>query len=358
MPALKAALLGVTHPHAVAHLRTLQTLPEIEAIYLWDESAAALEEVRGQQGAKVAEVSTRLEDIVGRDDLLFVTTALPNDVSPDVCLAALAQGQHVLAEKPIGRTAAEVERVVRAAEAAGRQLGVLYQNRLHPCTQAARGLVQAGLLGALASVEGRMVTTRVGTRLPPAWLFSQARAGGGILSWLGCHYLDMMRYVAGDEVVAVTAEMNTLSGEAIDVEDVISVSLRFRSGAVGALHAGYMLALSGGGYFNSGYDAYLAFRGREGRVYWSPPARPPTLYAESTRPEWSAAPTREMSFTLRDSPAYGGGVGEVFTRQFIQACQGQGEPPATGRDALAIARIVDAAYAAARTGQRVAVEQE
>ena len=161
---------------------------------------------------------------------------------------------------------------------------------------------------------------------------------------------------AGDEVVAVSAEMNTMSGEAIDVEDVITIALRFRSGAIGVMHAGYMLALSGGGYHGSGYDAYLGFRGREGRVYWDPVAKPPRLYAESTRPDWSGAPVREFGFTLRDSPAYGGGHGEAFMRRFLQACQSQGEPPTTGRDALAVARIVDAAYESSRTGRRVAVE--
>ncbi len=356
MSGLKAALLGVTHPHSAAHLRTLQALPEIEAVYLWDESAAALEDLRGQQGAKVAGASTRLADVIGRDDLTFAVGALPNDVAPDVFIPALQQGQHLMAEKPIGRTAADVERVVRAADDAGRLLAVCYQNRQHPCSQEARAIVRSGMIGALISLEARMLTTQVRFRNPGHWLFSDARAGGGILSWLGCHYLDMLRYVTGDEVVAVSAEMNTVSGEAIDVEDVITVALRFRSGAIGVMHAGYMLALSGGGYHGSGYDAYLGFRGREGRVYWDPVAKPPRLYAESTRLDWTGAPQREFGFTLRDSPAYGGGNGEAFIRQFMRACQGQGEPPTTGRDALAVARIVDAAYESSRTGRRVAVE--
>ena len=356
MSGLKAALLGVTHPHSAAHLRTLQALPEIEAIYLWDESASALEDIRGQQGQKVAGASTRLEDIVGRDDLVGAVLALPNDIAPDACITALQHGQHLMAEKPIGRTAADVERVVRAADAAGRVLSVCYQNRQHPCSIEARNVVRSGMIGTLISLEARMLTTQVRFRNPQHWLFSDARAGGGILSWLGCHYLDMLRYVTGDEVVAVSAEMNTMSGEAIDVEDVITIALRFRSGAIGVMHAGYMLALSGGGYHGSGYDAYLGFRGREGRVYWDPVAKPPRLYAESTRPDWSGAPVREFGFTLRDSPAYGGGNGEVFIRRFLQACQGEGEPPTTGRDALAVARIVDAAYESSRTGRRVMVE--
>lgn len=40
-------------------------------------------------------------------------------------------------------------------------------------------------------------------------------------------------------------------------------------------------------------------------------------------------------------------------RRFIQAAQGNGEPMAGGEDALAVARVVDAAYESSRTGHRI-----
>src|SRR6266487_3255289 len=111
---LTAALLGVTHPHALAHLRTLQALPEVEQILLWDEDAVALAGARQAQGQKVAQVSRDLDALLKRSDVLFAIVCVPTDMSPAICLSALAAGVHLLAEKPIGRTAAEVERVVGA----------------------------------------------------------------------------------------------------------------------------------------------------------------------------------------------------------------------------------------------------
>jgi predicted dehydrogenase len=350
-----AAILGVTHPHALAHLRTLQALPEVAQIVLWDADAQALEQAHAAQPQKIAQVDTDLEMLLRRGDILFAIVCVPTDASPAVCERALAAGVHLLAEKPIGRSAAEVARVVAAAEQARLQLGVCYQNRYHPIVREARAIVGQGLLGPLVAVEMRMLTTQVRFRDPSHWLFQREISGGGILSWLGCHDLDMLRYVAQDEIVSVAAEVATRSGEPIDVEDVAVLALRFASGALGSLHIAYTLALHGGGYHNpGGYDNYIGFHGRAGRLYWSNAA--PRLHVESTDPSWEATPSRTLDFTLPESPAYGGKHGEQFVRDFILACQGSGSLPASGRDALQVARMVDAAYESSRDGRRVAVE--
>lgn len=63
-------------------------------------------------------------------------------------------------------------------------------------------------------------------------------------------------------------------------------------------------------------------------------------------------------YDLRDTPSYGGGIGEDFVRAFLRAAQGYGAPPTTGYDAWQVARIVDAAYQSSREGRRVTLAQE
>jgi predicted dehydrogenase len=354
MTQLTAALLGLNHPHSLAHLRTLQELPEVGRILLWDTDAEMLAQVQASQGEKVVAGFTDLDALLAIPDLFFVIAALRNDLGPEIFERVLAAGKHLMAEKPIGRTAADTERVLAAARRSGVQLGVCYQNRVGPWVQDARQIVQQGLLGPLVSVELRMVTTQVRFRNPQHWLFRNQYAGGGILSWLGCHYLDMMRYITGDEVVSVAAEVATRSGEAIDVEDAAALALRFHSGAVGVMHAGYMLALSGGGYFNrAGYDNYFSVNGQLGRLYWSSSGAPSSVYVESTHPAWAGAPQRTFHYSYADSPAYGGTYGQQFISAFVQAAH-EGRPAfTTGEDALHVARIVDAAYESSRSGRRV-----
>jgi predicted dehydrogenase len=351
---LTAALLGLEHPHSLGHLRTLQQLPEIGRILLWDSNRETLARVQNEQGEKVAASFTDLDRLLADADLSFAIAALRNDRGADLFCRVLAAGKPLMAEKPVGRTAADTRRVIEAAQRAGARLAVCYQNRFTAWAQDIRRLVQQGLLGPLISVEMRMVTTQVRLRNPQHWLFRNELAGGGILSWLGCHYIDLIRYLTGDEIVSVAAEVATRSGENIDVEDVAVLSLRLQSGAVAALHAGYMLALSGGGYFNrAGYDNYVGINGRLGRLYFTSSGAPREIYVESTHPDWTSAPQRTLHYTYAESPAYGGIAGEQFIRAFIHAVQGRDEPPTTGEDALRVARVVDGAYESSRTGRRV-----
>lgn len=355
MSELTAALIGLRHPHSAGHLRTLDCLPEVTRIVLWDEDPAAAGDLRGEALDTPVEPAASLAELLARRDLDFVVAAERNDRNPDLFAAVLEAGHHLLAEKPFGRTAGDARRVVAAAERAGRTLSVFYTNRFNPLVAEAQRLVRAGALGTLYSLEVRMLTTQVRFRGPDHWLFDRAAAGGGMLSWLGCHSLDLMQFLTGDPIVSVAAEVATRGGDGIDVEDAATLSMRLGSGALASLHAAYVLALGGGGFYNpAGYDQHFGVYGRQGRLWWDDHG-PPELHLESRDPGFAAAPRRTFTFTPAESRAYGGGYGERFVRAFIAATRDEGPAPCPGEAAVRVALIVDAAYESARTGRRVAV---
>ncbi len=244
--------------------------------------------------------------------------------------------------------------VAQDATRVGMIASVLYTRRFHPCVVAARTLAQSGSIGPLLTAECRFLTTQVKFRHPESWLFQRRHAGGGILIWLGCHCLDLLHHVTGDEITEIGALLANRSGEAIDVEDCAVLALKFRSGAVGTFHAGYTIAYSGQGYVNaSGYDSYLGFNGRSGRIVW--PDLDPRLIIEGP-PGPNAAPRREESFVMAPSTSYGGVAGEELFRRFIAATQGKGPPPTTLDDAVRMARIIEAAADSAADGRFVTVK--
>lgn len=353
---MKAALLGLTHPHAAILLTTLENLSEITSVSLWDSDPAAVANPSLPTSRKALPATTDLDAVLAQPDLIFAIVCVRHDQSAALCLRVVTAGKHLLAEKPVGLTPAEIAGVQQAATLARVVAGVLYTRRCHPCVVAARRLAQSGALGPLLTLESRFLATQVKFRSPESWLFRRSLSGGGILLWLGCHCLDLLQYIPDDEITEVGALLAIRSGEAIDVEDTAALALKFRSGAIGTFHAGYTLAYSGAGYVNlAGYDAYLGFNGRRGRVVW--PDLSPRLHIESP-PAPGHSPARDENFTLPPSTSYGGSAGEDFFRRFFSAMQGKDELPATLADALRTARLVEAAEESARSGHFVRIENQ
>lgn len=351
---MKAALLGLSHPHAGILLTTLENLPEITRISLWDADPAVAARPALPASPKSAPATTDLDAVLAQPDLAFAIVCVRTDQSVAICQRVIAAGKHLLSEKPVGLTSHEIKPLQMAANRAGLVASVLYTRRAHPCAVAARRIAQTDALGPLLTVEARFLTTQVKFRDPASWLFRREQSGGGILLWLGCHCLDLMQHISDDEITTVGAILATRSGEAIDVEDIAALAIRFRSGAIGTFHAGYTLAYSGKGYVNlAGYDSYLGFNGRTGRIVW--PDLNPRLLVESP-PAPGQSPAREETFILPASTSYGGSGGEDFFRQFFSAMQGRSTPPTTLADAVRTARIIEAAEESSRNGRFVDIE--
>ena len=356
MRKINAVLLGLDNPHSIAHLNTLDQIPEVDRVLVWAESEAFIPDVEEAGSSKVDRVSTDLSSILTGGAHLAVASPR-TDRSPDVCIQAMEAGHHVVAEKPIGATVEEIGRVVQSARDHGRKLGVFYGRRytIPWSGKSATSSVKACWERSCRWNSG-CSPPRCASGIPDYWLFKKRISGGGMLSWLGCHYVDKIRFITGEEIVSVSAEVATRSGEDIDVEDVAVLSFRLASGTVGTLHVGFVMALSGGGYHNvGGYDTYVGVNGRRGRLYFSSAGSPERLKVETDHPDWSDAPWREFEYTLASSPAYGGVPGERFVQDFLKATWGEGTVPASGEDALQVARIVEAAYESSETGRRIQV---
>jgi len=183
-------------------------------------------------------------------------------------------------------------------------------------------------------------------RAPDHFLFSKERSGGGILHWLGCHWIDFMRWVSSAEVAEVAAMMDTLSGTAVDVEDTASLCLRYTNGMVGSLHCSYVTD-------QATDQLFFGLRGTMGWVHWERSG--PEFVARSTHPAWMAAPSRVLRFEPEPMGGYGGGTGVVALRRFIASFREGASPAFTTDDALRVLEVLDAAHESASTGRCVAL---
>ena len=354
MARIKVGLLGVTHPHSHGHKTTLDLMDEVESVILYDENEKDLVKFRDEFGFKVEDVYTDMDSLLARADVDMIFVALRNEVAGDAIFKAAEAKKHIMAEKPTANNSRTIRRNIEEVNKSGVCMGVCYPWRSHPLCKEIRRLVEEGYLGRIMAMEARMVTSQVKFRDPTHWLFKKSISGGGILSWLGCHWFDQMRFMLQDEVEAVSAIVVTLGCEDIDVEDTASVSLRFRSGALGTMQAGYMLPSSAAGYYGASYDTFITIKGDLGNISWDPQNPEVSLKVESAKDEWKAAPVREFSYTTAQSEAYGSMYGLQFMRQFVRAAiTGDVEPPSSGEDALRVMEIVEAAYESSEKGRLV-----
>ena len=109
-------------------------------------------------------------------------------------------------------------------------------------------LIQEGRLGRIYHVKG-MFLQDFGFDSPMTWRFKKAESGGGSIVTMGSHVIDAVRYLVGeiDEVSSVgqtfiETRYDAKTGEpgTCDVDDAMTVLLKFRNGAIGMLMTSWL----------------------------------------------------------------------------------------------------------------------
>ncbi|MBC7368060.1 MAG: Gfo/Idh/MocA family oxidoreductase [Undibacterium sp.] len=130
-----------------------------------------------------------------RDSLAIV--ASPPRWHADHTLAAFDRGWHVLCEKPMAAGTADAERMIAAADTAGRVLAIGHYKRFFPSSQTLKLLCgPAGALGALRSfslAEGGPFTWPAAS---PGF-FQRRETPGGVLLDIGVHVFDLLIWWLG-----------------------------------------------------------------------------------------------------------------------------------------------------------------
>jgi predicted dehydrogenase len=186
--------------------------------------------------------------------------ATPSALHAEQSVRALEAGAAVFCQKPLGRTAAEVARVVDAARAADRLLAVDLSYR---CTEGMRRIrerVRAGALGRVHAVD-LVFHNAYGPDKP--WFYDPALSGGGCMMDLGVHLVDLALWTLDFPAVASVSSHLSAGGDALGpdpvrVEDFGVATLVLEGGAVVRIACSWNL--------NAGRDAAISaeFYGTEG----------------------------------------------------------------------------------------------
>ncbi|WP_371477316.1 Gfo/Idh/MocA family protein [Kitasatospora sp. NBC_00315] len=98
---------------------------------------------------------TSYQELLDDEDVEIVYVALHNSAHRRWAERALLAGKHVLCEKPLGLSAAEVDAMIDTSARTGRLLVEAAWNRWHPRTRAMEDLLAAGSVGTVTEVTAR-----------------------------------------------------------------------------------------------------------------------------------------------------------------------------------------------------------
>ncbi len=211
------------------HVASIAALPGAELAAVADLDAARAGEVAAETGARAYGDWGEMLDAEALDAVVVCT---PPMAHRDPCLAAVERGLAVYLETPVARTRDDARAIADAVRAAGAVVAVGYQYRAIDFLSDLRAAAEADPPGLLAS-------SAVGSTAGRPWFVTQAEGGGQVLE-RASHFIDLQCAIAGPVAwVQAAGTRVDLAGpdrpQGSDIDDVIALSLGFRSGAIGSI---------------------------------------------------------------------------------------------------------------------------
>lgn len=343
MAKLKAAVIGLGM--GKAHVRGFQSHNDVEVVAVADLNGELCEQVKEE--FSIPRAYTNPEEMLKSEEIDIVSIATPNKFHMPLTLAAFEAGCHVLCEKPMAMNAEEGQKMIDAAEKAGKRLMINFSYRFHAQSQMLKNEVDKGTFGDF--YYGRTFWhRRYGMPGFGGWFGNKELAGGGPLIDLGVHRLDLalwlMDYpepevIMGSAYSPLADEAAAKEGKEFTVEDLAAGMIKFKNGAtltVEASWAGHikdkehmrtqlwgtkagLVQKNVGGGYDFDAEIYLT---RDGNEF--------DMRLSGTRAPASSAMEHFADAILQDKPHM-----------------------ADGREGLIVMKILDSLYESAETGKPV-----
>ncbi len=331
-----------------------------------------------------AESTLDYHEVLNHPDVDVVSICAPNFLHAEIGVAAAKAGKAFWIEKPVGRGVDETLAVEAAANDAGVVSSIGFNYRHAPAIEKAKQLVASGALGRITNIRGTFFADySAEPNGALSWRFTRALAGSGVLGDLMGHLADLVHYVVGpiSEVTGMTKTIHTHrpiqqmgTGTHFDVieggelgpvenEDYAAMMVRFRDDAVGAGAIGTLEASRVAVGPRAAYN--IEIYGTEGSLKWD--------FERMNELEVAIGRTGDLQGYQRvmAAPGFGDfgffqpGAGTsmgfddlkvIEARKFLESVAGVQHVNSNIHDAVAAARIVDAAERSAETGAWIRIE--
>jgi len=210
------------------HGPSLAAMENVKITAVCDIKPERAEEKAAQYGCAAYSDFERMLDCENPDVLHICT---PHYLHAPMTVAVLERGIHVLTEKPMATTLDDAERMLRAAKASGKTLGVIFQNRYN---QASRLMKETLASGALGNIRGGKLSVTwhrdESYYTESGWRGAWATEGGGVVINQSIHTFDLMNWLVGRPFAKVEAHFANRAHPVIEVEDAAEGRIIYDNG--------------------------------------------------------------------------------------------------------------------------------
>ncbi|GAA0197990.1 bi-domain-containing oxidoreductase [Kangiella japonica] len=176
-----------------------------------------------------ANASTEMEQALDNNtDTVVIATQ--HNLHASQAIAALEKGKHVFVEKPLALNHVEIDAIEAAQQAANTMVMVGYNRRFAPHVQKMKALLEKK-----AAPKTFIMTMNAGDIPADHWTQDPAVGGGRIIGE-ACHYIDLMRFLAGSKIKSFSAIKMGENDYVAVTEDKAIITITFEDGSVGSIH--------------------------------------------------------------------------------------------------------------------------
>lgn len=239
MNRLRVGLIGCGTVAQRGHLPGLLRSRRVIVVALADSDSKNLAKTASRFG--ISKTFTDYRAMLD-DKLDMVDICVPNHLHAEVAIDALKQGVHVLVEKPLATSVEDARRIVRTAEEQRLKLCEAKQWRYIPALRKAYEWYSRGKLGRLISIFAQWHLDVPLTWSHARWYYDREKSGGGIVSDIGIHLLDLM-LLFGGPASRVSASGGDFLGT-MGLDTSVQALLEFSGGGSGFLDVSWLAPYS------------------------------------------------------------------------------------------------------------------
>ena len=242
---INIGVIGCGKIAQVRHLPEYAVNPKCRIAAVFDINSERCREIAEQYQAVAC---ASVEELLSIKEIDAVSVCTANTTHAQITIDALNAGRHVLCEKPMAMTYEDCERMVSLAKEKGLLLMIDHNQRLAKAHVAAKEMLERGEIGRILRFKTEFSHCGPETwSVDPGsdvWFFDKSRAAMGAMGDLGIHKTDLIHFLTGSHVKAVTACISTLdkrdgSGHFIGVDDNAICVYELENGSIGTMTASW-----------------------------------------------------------------------------------------------------------------------